>query len=85
LAETSVTTSEALLRVLADALVSRPEEMRVTYVDREGLRVLLLEVAQEDMGRVIGKQGRIIKAIRRIIRTTGGPVGKSLIVEVVAR
>lgn len=76
--------SEELLRLLAKALVGRPEEVKVTGVRREGLSVLLLEVAKDDVGRVIGKQGRIIKAIRKVIRTTGGPAGKSLIVEVVS-
>lgn len=85
MAEIGPTAGEAMLKVLAGALVSRPEEAKVTCVRRESLTVLVLEVAQEDMGRVIGKQGRIIKAIRKIIRTTGGPAAKSLIVEVTSR
>jgi len=76
---------EELLRVLARALVSRPDEVRVTRVSREGRVILTLEVAPEDMGRVIGKDGRVIKAIRKVVRTTGGAEGKSASVEVVAR
>ncbi len=77
--------SEELLQVLARALVSRPDEVKVTGVRREGLSVLLLEVAKDDIGRVIGKQGRIIKAIRKVIRTTGGQAGRGIVVEVVAK
>lgn len=77
--------SENLLRLLAKALVSRPDEVKVSGVRREGLSVLLLEVAKDDVGRIIGKQGRIIKAIRKVVRTTGGPAGKSLVVEVVPK
>ncbi len=77
--------SEGLLRLLAKALVSKPDEVKVSGVRREGLSILLLEVAKDDVGRVIGKQGRIIKAIRKVVRTTGGPAGKSLVVEVVPK
>jgi len=77
--------SEELLRVLARALVEKPDKVVVTRVQREGINMLMLEVAPEDVGRVIGKQGRIIKAIRKVVRTTGGPAAKGLIVEVVSR
>ncbi len=77
--------SEELLRLLARALVAEPDQVSVTAAHREGLTVLTLEVAEDDVGRVIGKQGRIIKAIRKVIRTTGGPAGKTLVVEVVSR
>ncbi|MEW6032708.1 MAG: KH domain-containing protein [Bacillota bacterium] len=74
-----------LLRVLARALVSRPDRVRVTEMERETHVVLSLEVAEEDVGRVIGREGQIIKAIRKVIRTTGGPRGKKTVVEVVGR
>lgn len=77
--------SEELLRLLTKALVEKPEEVKVNGAHREGLTVLLVEVAKDDVGRIIGKDGRVIKAIRKVIRTTGGPAGKSLVVEVVSR
>jgi hypothetical protein len=77
--------SKALLEVLARALVLQPDQVRVTPQSREGLSVLTLEVAKEDMGRVIGKQGKIIKAIRKVVRTTSGAAGKNTVVEVVSR
>jgi predicted RNA-binding protein YlqC (UPF0109 family) len=77
--------SAELVEILARALVSRPEEVKVTELKRENYVILSIEVAEEDVGRVIGRQGRIIKAIRKVVRTTGGPKGQSAVVEVVSR
>ena len=77
--------SVELVEILARALVSRPEEVKVTELKRENYVILSIEVAEEDVGRVIGRQGRIIKAIRKVVRTTGGPKGQSAVVEVVSR
>ncbi len=62
---------EDLLKVIAQGLVEDPEEVSVTADEEneEGIIVYHLHVAQEDMGRVIGKQGRIAKAIRTIARS----------------
>ncbi len=75
---------EELLKILVRALVAKPDQVRVHRVTRNGLTVLSLEVAPEDVGRVIGKQGRIIRAIRKVIRTTGGLAAKTMVVEVVS-
>ena len=58
---------QELVTVLAKALVEKPDEVQVEEIEEEDRTVLKLHVAQEDMGRVIGKQGRIAKAIRTIV------------------
>ena len=57
---------QELVKVLAKALVENPDAVEVEAVEEDDRTVLKLHVAQEDMGRVIGKQGRIAKAIRTI-------------------
>ena len=58
-----------LLTVLAQGLVEKPEGVEVTEtIDERGTIILRLHVADGDMGRVIGKQGRIAKAIRTVMR-----------------
>ena len=57
-----------LLEVIAKNLVDHPEEVIVTEIEGEKSLVLELKVAPDDMGKVIGKQGRIAKAIRTVIK-----------------
>ncbi|MBR1781589.1 MAG: KH domain-containing protein [Oscillospiraceae bacterium] len=57
-----------LLTYIAQNLVDHPEAVRVTEVDCDGELVLELSVAPEDMGKVIGRQGRIAKEIRAVVR-----------------
>ena len=58
-----------LLKAIASGLVEKPEEVSVTSEEGEnGVTVYHLHVAEDDMGRVIGKQGRIAKAIRVVMR-----------------
>ena len=60
---------EALLKAIASGLVEKPEDIVVTSEEQEnGTTVYHLHVAENDMGRVIGKQGRIAKAIRLVMR-----------------
>lgn len=56
-----------LLEVMAKSLVDHPEEIVITEEVRDGITVLNLKVAQSDMGKVIGKSGRIAKAMRQVI------------------
>ena len=60
---------QELVKVLAKALVENPDAVEVEETQEEDRTVLKLHVAQEDMGRVIGKQGRIAKAIRTIVKS----------------
>ena len=56
-----------LLEVMAKALVDQPEDVVVTEEQKDDLLVLKLKVAQTDMGKVIGKSGRIAKALRQVL------------------
>ena len=68
-----------LVEVLAQSLVDHPEEVSVTETENEGEIILELKVAPDDMGKVIGKQGRIAKAIRAMVRRRlPGPTRKLL-------
>jgi uncharacterized protein len=57
-----------LLEFLARRLVDEPDAVRVEEVDEEDTLVLRLHVAQEDLGKVIGRQGRIARALRTVVR-----------------
>ncbi|MBO4361022.1 MAG: KH domain-containing protein [Eubacteriaceae bacterium] len=57
-----------LILTIAKALVDKPDEVRVTERKKERLTVLELHVAPGDMGKVIGRQGRIAKAIRNVLK-----------------
>ncbi len=72
-----------LLEYLARSLVDDPESVRVEVVDRERSQVLQLSVAPDDVGKVIGKQGRIAKALRTVIRAAALKQDKKATVEIV--
>ena len=71
-----------LLETLAQALVDKPEEVNVSVVEGEKSVILQLHVAQDDIGKVIGKQGRIAKALRTIVKASATKSGKKAIVEI---
>ncbi len=72
-----------LLEHLVKALVDDPEQVEVKQVESERMIMLELRVAPEDMGKVIGKQGRIAKAIRTIINAAAIKDNKRVVVEIV--
>ena len=74
-----------LLLYMAKNLVDDPEAVTVTEIDGEDGKVLELRVAEGDMGKVIGRQGRIAKEIRTIIKTVAQRTGEKVTVEVVNR
>ena len=71
-----------LVEVIASALVDSPEDVVVTETEDENQIVLNLTVAPEDMGKVIGKQGRIAKAIRTVVRAAGSKGDKKIMVDI---
>ena len=71
-----------LLLYMAKNLVDDPEAVTVTEVENEDGKVLELRVAQGDMGKVIGRQGRIAKEIRTIIKTVALRTGERVTVEI---
>lgn len=72
-----------LLEHIAMALVDDPEKVSVNQIERERLIVLELTVAPDDMGKVIGKQGRIAKAIRTVVSAAAVKENKRVVVEIV--
>jgi predicted RNA-binding protein YlqC (UPF0109 family) len=72
-----------VLEYIARALVDDPDAVEVTAVEGERSLILQLRVAQEDMGKVIGKRGRIARAIRSVVRAAGSRQGVSTLVEIV--
>ena len=72
-----------LVETIAKALVDSPDEVVVTESETEREIVLQLHVAQEDMGKVIGKQGKIAKAIRTVMKSLAAKEHKKVIIEFV--
>ena len=72
-----------LVKTIARSLVDKPEEVVVTETtDRHG-SVIRLSVASDDMGKVIGKQGRIAKAIRTVVKAGAMKDNKNVMVEII--
>ena len=71
-----------LVEVIAKALVDNPDEVVVSETEKDKVIVVDLKVAQSDMGKVIGKQGRIAKAIRTVVRAAGSKGDKKIMVDI---
>ena len=71
-----------LLIYLAQSLVDQPEAVKVTETEEESSTMLELRVAEEDMGKVIGKQGKIAKAIRTLTKAAAAKQGVRVSVEI---
>ena len=71
-----------LVEVIAKALVDHPEEVTVTETEKDKSIVVELRVAPSDMGKVIGKQGRIAKAIRSVVNAASSRNDKRVIVDI---
>jgi predicted RNA-binding protein YlqC (UPF0109 family) len=72
-----------LLKAIAQNLVDHPEQVEVTAIEGNQTTVLELSVADGDLGKVIGKQGRTAHAIRTILNAGSGKRGKRYILEIV--
>ena len=71
-----------LVQVIAMSLVDHPEEVVVTETETEKSIVVELKVAPDDMGKVIGKQGRIAKSIRTVVKAAATKDDKKVVVEI---
>jgi len=74
---------EELLKFLAQSLVKAPDQVEVKTVDKGRTVVLELTVAPDDMGRVIGRQGRIANAIRAVVKSATSNSRKKYVVDIV--
>ena len=72
-----------VLEDIAKALVEYPDDVTVTEVNKDGSTVLELRVNKDDMGKVIGKQGRIAKAIRTVVKAAASREDKKVVVEII--
>jgi predicted RNA-binding protein YlqC (UPF0109 family) len=81
--EQEVNIMKELLETIARSLVDHPEEVRVNEIENDSTVILELSVAKEDMGKVIGKQGRIAKAIRTVIKAAAIKENVKVVVEIV--
>ncbi len=72
-----------VLEYVARALVDEPDAVEVTEIEGDGSVMLKLKVAPDDMGKVIGKRGRTVRAIRSVVRAAGSLQGVSTMVEIV--
>ena len=72
-----------LLELIAKALVDDPDEVSVSVVEGEQTTILELRVAQDDLGKVIGKQGRTARAIRTLLSAGGAKLGKRFHLEII--
>ena len=74
---------QELLTFVAQSLVDHPEQVEVQTTESSEAIILELHVAEEDMGKVIGKQGRIAKAIRTVVKAASVKLPKPVFVEIV--
>ncbi|MGB9661986.1 MAG: KH domain-containing protein [Moorellaceae bacterium] len=72
-----------LVETLVKALVDNPDQVSVTQIEGEKSVILELRVAPSDMGKVIGKQGRIARAIRTVVKAAAAREGKRVVVEII--
>ena len=72
-----------LIKYISQALVDNPEKVEVTEIVGEQTSVIELRVAKEDLGKVIGKQGRTAKAIRTILSAASAKVHKRSVLEII--
>ena len=72
-----------LISLIAKSLVKKPDAVSVTMVQKGNVEVYELHVAPEDMGKVIGKQGRIAKAIRSVVKAAAIKENKKISVDIV--
>ncbi len=72
-----------LVRIIATSLVDHPEQVEVTETATDKQITVELKVAPEDMGKVIGKQGRIAKSIRTVVKAAAAKDDRKVVVDIV--
>ncbi|MCS7040912.1 MAG: KH domain-containing protein, partial [Caldilineales bacterium] len=79
----SMSAMKDLVEYIAKALADKPQQVQVSEIEGEAALVLELRVAPEDMGRIIGKDGRTANAIRTLVRVLAAKQGKRVTLEIV--
>ena len=73
---------QELVEYIAKSLVDRPEEVRVSFEEKEDVTVLHLSVAKEDLGKIIGRQGRTARALRTLVNAASAKQERRCILEI---
>ena len=73
---------QELVEYIAKSLVDRPEEVRVSLEEKEDVTVLHLSVAKEDLGKIIGRQGRTARALRTLVNAASATQERRCILEI---
>ena len=79
----SETSIKELMEILVKALVDKPEEVEITEVEGEQTTVVELKVAKDDLGKVIGKQGRMARALRTILGAASMKIRRRSVLEII--
>ena len=74
---------KALVGIMAEALVDHPDQVEVTEIAGRDTSVIQLKAAKEDMGKIIGKKGRNVQAMRIILNGASRKLGKHVVLEIV--
>ena len=74
-----------LIEYIVKALVDKPDEVVISETDGESATVIEVKVADDDAGRVIGREGRIINALRTLVKAAGGKDKKRITVEILTK
>ena len=74
---------ENLVEYIVKQLVNQKDQVNVSRVERDDAVVIEVRVAQEDMGKIIGKQGKIAKAIRTVVKAASSKEEKRVIVDII--
>ncbi len=72
-----------LIKYIAKALVDNPDQVEVTEVEGQSTSVIELKVAKEDLGKIIGKQGRTARAMRTILSAASTKIKKRAVLEII--
>lgn len=73
---------EKLLEVMAKSLVDNPDEVVITKEEKDDMIILNLKVAESDMGKVIGKSGRIAKALRQVLNAAASRENDKVVLDI---
>jgi uncharacterized protein len=80
---TEAATMKELVKFIAQSLVDNPDDVQVTEIEGEQTSVIELKVAKEDLGKVIGKQGRTARAMRTILSAASTKIRKRAVLEII--